>query len=380
MIYSQHLGEIRDELFHFALDRFRLGDFVSAEAIPYGLFGQNVFLTSTKGQFVFRGQPRYYGQFKNERFIAEHLHKETKAPVPWPYLLDESDDIFGWPYVIMPRMRGLQLESRDVKSKLSAVDRLEIAKAMGENLAEMQKLQYPHSGLYDPATDSVLHLDGTYRPPWEEKAPTDRAALLDATVPSEKVFQRWVSSRINYFLNNALESNDPTTGRITTPGDVEWIASILDDSRAALLEPFHPCFVMDDYKEGNMVAEKTHGRWRITGVFDFMTAYFGDGEADLSRPLTRLGISGKGSNEWSSAFLDAYLHSRENQIIRPGFLERFVVYVLMDQMIMWAYGRKLGWYDMFADFRSLCEPRMGLIPEILHTAIQGAFGTQGANR
>ncbi len=44
MIYAQHLGDIQDALFQFALERFRLGDFVSAEAIPYGLFGQNVFL------------------------------------------------------------------------------------------------------------------------------------------------------------------------------------------------------------------------------------------------------------------------------------------------------------------------------------------------
>lgn len=45
--YSKHLGIISDDQFQSALDRFDLGKFVQAEPIPFGLFGQNVFLTST---------------------------------------------------------------------------------------------------------------------------------------------------------------------------------------------------------------------------------------------------------------------------------------------------------------------------------------------
>ncbi|MDP6358611.1 MAG: hypothetical protein QF473_26060 [Planctomycetota bacterium] len=101
MKYSERLGQIRNQSFQLALDRFGLGDFVSAQAIPHGLFGQNVFLTSTEGEYVFRGHPLYRGQFETERFMAERLHKETDAPVPWPYLVDGSDDIFGWAYTIM---------------------------------------------------------------------------------------------------------------------------------------------------------------------------------------------------------------------------------------------------------------------------------------
>ena len=42
---SQPLGMITDEQFQAALDQFQLGRFLHAEPIPFGLFGQNVFVS-----------------------------------------------------------------------------------------------------------------------------------------------------------------------------------------------------------------------------------------------------------------------------------------------------------------------------------------------
>ena len=50
--YSKHLGLLSHEQFQMALNRFGLGKFLHAEPIPFGLFGQNVFVTSTEGEFV----------------------------------------------------------------------------------------------------------------------------------------------------------------------------------------------------------------------------------------------------------------------------------------------------------------------------------------
>jgi len=47
-----------------ALDRFQLGRLIHAEPIPLGNFGQNVFLTSTQGAFVLRGNLLDASQFK----------------------------------------------------------------------------------------------------------------------------------------------------------------------------------------------------------------------------------------------------------------------------------------------------------------------------
>ena len=369
MNYSERLGDIQDKSFQAALDRFGLGDFVSAEAIPYGLFGQNVFLTSTKGEYVFRGNPHGVRQFETERFMAERLHTETSVSVPWPYLVEESDQPFGWPYVIMPRLLGMQLSNPDARATLSEQDLLEIAEAMGVNLAHMHQLQRSRPGLYDAITRTVRPLNVMYVPPWLQTEDY-WVGLDELDLSQEEIYQRWIYSKIDLWLKEAIDSSDPTAGRATTPEDVAWVASVLDECGAALLEPFHPCFVMEDYKEGNTVVDKINGRWQVSGVFDLMQGYFGDGEADLSRNFGEYLVAKEEPEERAYRFLNAYVRTRGEQAIRPGFTKRFAMYMLMDKVGLWAYGRKEGWFDGFADFRTYCEPFINLKTERLPIALR----------
>ncbi|GAC1355368.1 MAG: hypothetical protein NVS4B11_23900 [Ktedonobacteraceae bacterium] len=136
-MYSQRLGIISDAQFQVALDRFHLGHFIHAEAIPFGNFGQNAFVSSTTGEYVFRGQPHFWWQFPTEQFFTRQLHERTSIPVPWPYLIDPTSDIFGWSFVLMPRMPGLQLADPQIKKQLGSTDKQGIAQALGENLAQM---------------------------------------------------------------------------------------------------------------------------------------------------------------------------------------------------------------------------------------------------
>ena len=93
--HSQRLGPIDDAQFQTALTRLGLGDFVRAEPVTGGLFGQNVFVTSTQGKWVLRGVPHDDWQLPSERFFARLLHECARVPVPWPYRVDQSYDIFG---------------------------------------------------------------------------------------------------------------------------------------------------------------------------------------------------------------------------------------------------------------------------------------------
>ncbi len=115
--YSQRLGVIRDNQFEAVTERFSLGRFLGAEPISQGLFGQNVYLNTSEGKFVLRGAPHWVRrldevawrqqdqwQITKERYFAEALQEQTNAPVPWPMRYDASTDIFGWPYLVMPRM------------------------------------------------------------------------------------------------------------------------------------------------------------------------------------------------------------------------------------------------------------------------------------
>jgi len=369
-LYSKRLGEIEDKCFQSALEKFGLGDLVSAEPIPYGLFGQNVYLHATTGQFIFRGCPHGPGQFAYEEFMAKRLQAETAAPVPLPYLIDHSSDIFGWPYVIMPRMSGLQIESPEVQASLTNDDRIGIAGAMGELLLEMHKLSHPYCGQLDSETLTVAPVDAVFIPPWEkQKVPEATTSLADIVASSKASYPQWIISRINYFMNRAVEANDESKGRMTTGEDLKWLESIIEKYRDALTVPFQPCFVMDDFKEGNTVVSKIEGKWKVTGVFDLGSAYFGDGEADLSRPLLLYGIADPEPNGRLHAFLKAYLRGGEVEI-RPGFVERALVYFLMDSVIFWSFFRKLGNYDKHPDYRSWFEPQLRNMHKNLSGIIQ----------
>ncbi len=93
--YSKRLGNISPEQFQKALNRFGLGDYVKAEPVLYGLFGQNVFLTSSTGEYVFRGAPHYPWQFPTELFFTDLLLRRTNTPVPYPYWYEPNDELFG---------------------------------------------------------------------------------------------------------------------------------------------------------------------------------------------------------------------------------------------------------------------------------------------
>ena len=158
-VYSERLGAISDEQFHAVADRLEIGRFVKAAPTTSGLFGQNVFVTTTDGEFVLRGAPHWVKamhetqyhqedrwQFSKEKYFAEQLHVHTNAPVPWPMLHDQTSDILGWPYLVMPRMPGICFDERSIRKALAPEARRKVAVALAETLADAQRLTSPFPG------------------------------------------------------------------------------------------------------------------------------------------------------------------------------------------------------------------------------------------
>lgn len=316
VVYSRRLGAIRPAQFQAALDRFGLGRFVGAAPIPFGLFGQNVFLTSTAGEWVLRGCPHSPEQFPSERFFARLLHERTAAPAPWPYLLDPAEDLFGWSYALMPRMPGLQLADPAVGATLGATDRAAIARALGAGLATLHDLTWPHAGRYDLATGTIAPFAGGYGD--------------------------WIVADTRRWLARSRAHDDRTTA-----ADVAWVETIIAAARPALHVPFQPCFVMQDYKEANVTVERAGGDWRVAGVFDLMESHFGDGEADLPRQVAGyLDVD----SALARAFAGAYLERRPP---RPGFAARFALSMLRDRLLLWEYFHRPGqrWTDELTTLR-----------------------------
>jgi hygromycin-B 7''-O-kinase len=325
-VYSERLGAIADEQLQAALDRFDLGRLVAAEPIPFGAFGQNMFLTSTSGEYVLRGAPHFSWQFPAERFYVDLLHERTDVPVPRPYRYDPTPDIFGWSYVIMPRMPGLQLGDADLRVGLNEDDRQAIARAMGENLATMHRLTWQFCGRYDEATDGVRPFDLAREVafPFSPEENTDQE-------PGPATYADVVLARIRHNLALARR-----LGTDTTDGDAAWVEEMIAANRDALDMDFEPCLVMADYKRDNLVVSHDTGAWRVSGVFDFMQVYFADGEADLSRATAMYLEEEPGL---ARVFVQTYLAARP---ARPDFARRYPLYMLDDRLILWVYFHRHG--------------------------------------
>jgi len=298
--YSKRLGNISDEQLQRGLNYFDLGKFLQAEPIPFGLFGQNLFVSSTAGDFVLRGVPHYDWQFPTEKFFIEQLHEKTRVPVPHPYLLNPSAEIFGWPFVIMPKLSGLQLADSQIVSSLSIDERRAIAQALAAMLIEIQTLTWDRSGRYDIATQQIEPLRQDYR--------------------------SWIVQRIRELITRAQSYNVNTTA-----ADSAWAENIIERTALACLTPYQPCLVLEDYKEPNVVVMQEQAAWRVSGVFDFMTAHFGDGEADLAR---QSGTYLRERPELADEFVQFYL---AHKFVQPGFGERQQLYMLYDSLLIWSF-------------------------------------------
>jgi hypothetical protein len=305
IVYSQRLGAISDMQFAAACERLALGQFVKAEPTTSGLFGQNVFVTTTSGEFVLRGAPHWVKgardtewrredrwQFTKERWFARQLHERTKTPVPWPMLHDEANDIFGWPYLVMPRMPGTCFDERGILTALPPEDRRGVAVALGEMLREMQKLTSPFTG--DFSQDSIA-LEAW--PGGVEHAIAETSRMADGA---------------------------QAHGRFTAD-DRAFLDAAAAQARAAA-DGIANAYVHVDYKLNNLTVAKDAGAWRVSGLFDLHEARFADGALDVVRTACSYLDT---EPELARIFRDAY-----GKPLDPA---RMPLYVLNDRMKFWGY-------------------------------------------
>jgi hygromycin-B 7''-O-kinase len=286
-VYSQRLGVLTPQQFQAALTRFGLGTFVGATPVAQGLFGQNVFVHSSQGEYVLRGVPHYPWQFPKERFGARLLHERTQVPVAYPYILDTSTDIFGWPYLLMPRLHG----SSPADRHWTDAEQIDIAQALGQNLVHLHELTCPFAGAYDHTSDTIQ--------------------------PFGEGFADWIVADIRQWLA-AAQAN----GRTTTD-DIAWTEQVISEAQSVLARAFQPCFVMNDYNPGNVLVDRIQGTWQVTGLFDLMEYYFGDGEADLMRLIAiYLEQDQQHGVHLTHAFASTYLAQKP---ARQGFAERYAL-------------------------------------------------------
>jgi aminoglycoside phosphotransferase (APT) family kinase protein len=340
--YSDRLGAISREQFEAVAARWNLGRFLKAETTTSGLFGQNAFVTTSGGEFVLRGAPHWVKgpddaeyrpedrwQFAKEKYFAQQLHERTGVPVPWPMLHDETSDIFGWPYLVMPKMPGTCFNERDILNALDPVDRLGVAKALGQTVAEMQTLTSPFAGDFGTRTIALEPYPG--------------GAMT------------WNAQEIQKFASTA-EKNGSITG-----DDRAWIDDII--ARALKSTCSRPnTYVHCDYKLNNLTVMKSNGVWRVTGLFDFHEARFADGGLDIVRTAYSYLDT---EPQLTRVFTDSYFGGISRD---PSLTELMPLFVVNDRMKFWEFfakpDAKVSWLKG-KTFRSWTEPYVDVILELL---------------
>jgi hygromycin-B 7''-O-kinase len=236
-----------------------------------------------------------------------------------------ADEIFGWSYVIMPKLKGQQFNHK-MEEVLPRADRTAIAQALGENLILLHALTWDYAGKYSEDFDAIQ--------------------------PFSIPFGDWVIQRINDFLDTCSTYNNKTTEK-----DKQWVQEIISDGRKALEISFIPSFIMQDYQITNVTLDKLDEKWEVTGVFDFMENYFGDNEVDFSRTFAN--YAEQGDEELASAFVHAYFAKKK---AREGFEKRFPIYMIMDRLIVWEWAQRTQnmWWDTELTFRQWCNKFISL--------------------
>jgi hypothetical protein len=284
---------------------------------------------------VLRGAAHYEWQFVAEQFMARLLHEQSDVAVPWPYLYDSSEAIFGWKfgYVLMPKMPGLQLADSKVISSLSDEHRRQIAYALGENLSRIHQVHWECAGRFDLASMNIKPFPGG--------------------------FGAWIVDQLRELLR--LSEN---SGSGFTLDDRQWIDGMIEDALPALEGSCTPSLVLHDNKEANVTVEPSGGKWSVSGVFDLMEAFFGDGELDLARQFGDYCETGR--PDLATAYVAGY---RNSSSLRPHAKKRLRLYLAYDRLIIWEYFHRpehvAHWWHASGSFRQWAEAHLNQLDSCL---------------
>jgi aminoglycoside phosphotransferase (APT) family kinase protein len=296
--YSERLGLIEPEQLQQAAARFGLGEVRDAYAPAGGLFGQNAVLETASGRFVLRGNPHGHVQLTKERRVARLIHERSSLPAPWPYEVCDDATTFGWTYAVMPCLPGDS--GTDLWAAAGEDGRVALARATGAALARLHEATSEFFGPYDAQLDDFIELDD---------------------------FGDWFLHRLEHWRNACRAVN-----ALSTEAEL-WLDDLIEHCADALDEPFTPVLVHHDFKVENLNFE----RGVASGVFDLSEAYLADGEEDLVRMLWICD-----TDEQRDAFVGAYIGARP---LRPGASDRLALYALADWLVVWEYGRRVGWFS-----------------------------------
>lgn len=245
--------------------------------------GTNVVFASGADRIIKLYPPYWAREHASERMVAERVFGKLSVATPELYA---SGEIEGWPYLVMQRLDGVQLHS--VWSGLDHTGQLRLAVELGELLAQLHAL--PTDGLDLLAAKWAAFV-------------ADLPQRCVARHRARGVAEEWIG-QIPGFLERA--------GPLDPPG-----ARVLLDG---------------DFHDGHLLVAQDHGRWRLTGLYDFDDALLGPRAADFAAPGLFVMA---GRRTLLRAFLRAY--GLPDAALGPALSARLLAYTLIHRY------RDLSW-------------------------------------
>lgn len=335
VIQAERLGSLTAGQLQRALDRFGLGRLTDVAPAVGGSFGQVILLTSDTGEWVLKGAPLVPWQLRAEAYFTELLHRKTAVPVPWPYRVDEADDIFGWSYALMSKLPGVDLGDEAVWAQFTPTESATIARSMGQTLADIAAVTAPVAARYDGATGQM----------------TPYAIPLDEAVITE--------------IADVLVKTRQQHPRRMPDADARWVEGLIERGREALRGTGTPRLTMQDFKDQNLMAVACPEGWRVGGVFDLGGLHFGDPAFGLCRQISQFMTRETTGIDEVVTFIDAFVAALDED--RQGVLARLPVYMLLERIEIWEWAmreRRPWLYDLDCTFREWAAPSIGAIEQV----------------
>lgn len=205
--------------------------------------------------------------FERTAAILRLVRACTAVPVPEPLAQDVSYRDYPWRYAIMTALPGVPWQAARRDWTMAA--RRDAWAELGRAVAALHTITFPACGEVGAA-----------------------GAVLDGQP---------------YAAALAVRAGR----RLTEPRQRDMFLRVLADRSVIFRESQQPCLSHEDLNPTNLLVapDARTGRWRLTGILDFDSAWAGDRESDLARLALWEGMTGEGF--WAAYGLERSLTPAE---------------------------------------------------------------------
>lgn len=230
--YEKLKSHIEEELASVILHKHQLPE----AALTLFSDGTNIVFSYGEDKVIKVFPPFHQSQFESEQLVLKHLDGNLSIKTP---TLELEGEIFGWPYLIISKLEGTNLET--LWETMPHNNKVVILRELGELIREVHAL------------------------------PTDGLEAIDCHWPQflEKQIANCVEQHQTKELPEAL---------------LQQLPVYLDAIKEALPKIQKPVILTGEYTPMNFLVKQIDGVWHISGLIDFGDAMLGLPEYDLLGP------------------------------------------------------------------------------------------------